>query len=221
MKAASKIVLLAIFSMLAAACDNVEMKEGQDNLIVCVDLGLPSGVKWATCNVGATKPTDFGDYYAWGETEPKKMYTMGTYVWYNETDKYNTGYSVTIQPIDDVAHLLWKANWRIPTEKDWTELKNECTWNWILNDTTYGFSVIGPNGSSIFLPAAGSMDDYGLSRDDNHGNYWSSTIDTDYNYPNMAKCLSFFASTMSQGYYVEWYPRNPRYHSFTIRPVFD
>ncbi|MDY4512785.1 MAG: hypothetical protein SPE10_04975, partial [Paludibacteraceae bacterium] len=116
-----------------------------------VDLGLPSGLKWATCNVGATKPEEYGNYFAWGETEPNTTYDWNTYKWatatWDATDefwdlatltKYNTDsdYSTVdnktvLELADDAARANWGGAWRMPTDAEWTELRENCTWTWI------------------------------------------------------------------------------------------
>lgn len=153
-----------------------------------VDLGLPSGIKWATCNVGATKPEDFGGYYAWGETEEKNDYSWSTYKccngsYYTQT-KYCTSSSygtvdnkTTLDSEDDVAHVKWGGTWRMPTKAEQDELRNNCTWTWTTQNGVEGYKVTGPNGNCIFLPAAGSRvessDVYGRDR---LGRYWSSSL---------------------------------------------
>ena len=158
-----------------------------------IDLGLPSGLKWATCNVGATKPEEYGDYFAWGETVPKITYDWSTYKYgaaYDKLTKYctnalygldNFANSKTILDIeDDAANSDWGGNWRIPTFEEWTELREHCIWTWTANYNNIGISgyiVTGKNnGKSIFLPAAGSYNDDDLNDAGNSGLYWSSSI---------------------------------------------
>jgi hypothetical protein len=115
-----------------------------------VDLGLPSGILWATCNVGASKPEEFGDYFAWGETITKSNYT---------STNYNYSSAPTTLPLDrDAANVNWGDDWRIPTEEEFTELKNN-TWRLIQKNGISGFEITGSNGNSIFLPAAGYCDE--------------------------------------------------------------
>ncbi len=134
-----------------------------------VDLGLPSGTLWATCNVGADRPGDFGDYFAWGETAPKDSYSWENYMWcygYSSTlTKYCTnssfGYNgfvdnkAELDPVDDAAYVNWGPSWRMPTYDQLEELRTQCTWTWRIKDGSYGHLITGPNGNSIFLPAAG------------------------------------------------------------------
>lgn len=133
-----------------------------------VDLGL--SVKWATCNVGASKPEGYGNYYAWGETSTKSKYSESnskTYRKQMSDIKGNSQY--------DAARANWGGTWRLPTRAELEELKNKCTWTWTAQNGVKGYKVTGPNGNSIFLPAAGyrsgsSLDNAGLN-----GYYWSST----------------------------------------------
>lgn len=138
--------------------------------VQAVDLGLPSGLKWASCNVGAEKPEDYGNYYAWGEVLPKENYSWATYKYANEASsnkltKYcdNTKYGdngftdnkTALDLEDDVAHVNWGGNWRMPTDDEWSELNN-CTWTWVTQNGVNGYLVASKtNGNSIFLPAAG------------------------------------------------------------------
>ena len=158
-----------------------------------VDLGLPSGLKWATMNVGATKPEEYGDYFAWGETEPKADYSWATYKFELGTDskgpfsKYvsNSSYGTVdsktvLDPEDDAAHVNWGGSWRMPTDAEWTELRENCSWTWTSNYKGTGVKgrwVTGPNRNSIFLPAASVSLFTG-----SNGRYWSSSIDTGYPY---------------------------------------
>ena len=153
-----------------------------------VDLGL--SVKWATFNVGATKPEEYGGYYAWGETEEKDIYNWGTYKWCNgsedtmtEMTKYCTDSSygtvdnkTVLDLEDDVAHVNWGGDWRMPTKAEQDELRTKCTWQWTTLNGVNGYNVTGPNGNSIFLPAAGFR--RAAYRDDcgSYGYYWSSSL---------------------------------------------
>ena len=129
-----------------------------------VDLGL--SVYWATCNIGASKPEDYGDYFAWGETEPKEDYSLYTYKWYNGSantlTKYNNDSSAgtvdnktVLEPEDDVAHVKLGGKWRMPTDAEWTELSDNCSWLGASLNGVYGCFVLATNGNSIFIPAAG------------------------------------------------------------------
>lgn len=135
-----------------------------------VDLGLPSGVKWATCNVGASSPWDYGYYFAWGETSTKSTYTEEN----SKTYKRNMG-DISGNPNYDAARANWGGSWRMPTKKECEELKTKCKWTWTTSGGNKGYKVVGPNGNSIFLPAAGFRDGTSLYRAGAYGSYWSST----------------------------------------------
>ena len=133
-----------------------------------VDLGL--SVKWATCNVGASSPEDYGNYYAWGETNVKSSYetsNCSTYEKRMNDIKGNSQY--------DVARKNWGGAWRMPTCDELNELRNNCTWTWTTQNGVNGYKVTGTNGNSIFLPAAGFRDGSSLNLAGSFGFYWSST----------------------------------------------
>ena len=169
-----------------------------------VDLGL--SVKWATCNVGATTPEGYGDYFAWGETTPKTTYNWSTYKYCNGTYDSMTKYctdsyfgtvdnKTTLELTDDVAHVNWGGSWRIPTKAEQDELRdtNNCTWTWTTQNGVNGYKVTSKkNGNSIFLPAAGYRSGSGLNYAGSYGYYLSSWLDTDYS--NFACLLSFYSS---------------------------
>lgn len=152
-----------------------------------VDLGLPSGLKWATCNVGASSPEEYGGYYAWGETEEKSDYGWDTYKWckgsFTSMTKYCTDSSygtvdgkTLLEPSDDVAHVKWGGSWRMPTHDEMEELRTNCTWKWTSQNGVKGQFVTGPNGNSIFLPAAGGRGGAGLYGRGSDGYYWSASL---------------------------------------------
>ena len=189
-----------------------------------VDLGL--SVKWATCNVGASKPEEYGDYFAWGETEPKSTYNWSTYKWCNgsETtltkyctdDSYGTVDNKTqLELRDDAAHVNWGGSWRMPTRAEQDELHNNCTWTWTTQNGVYGYKVTskksGYTNKSIFLPAAGYRYDSSLYSAGSYGCYWSSSLYTDG--PYRACDLSFYSS------YMDWHYHDYRYYGFSVRPV--
>ena len=127
-----------------------------------VDLGLPSGTLWATCNVGANSPEEYGDYFAWGETESKEVYSWETYKWFsgptNETiTKYctNVDNKTELDPEDDAAYANWGPKWRMPTLAQLLELIDNCTGIWTAMNGVDGYQITGPNGATVFLPAAG------------------------------------------------------------------
>ena len=203
-----------------------------------VDLGLPSGIKWAKRNLGASKPSDYGDYYAWGETEPKAEYTWATYKWMQagQSDwKHITKYTVadgqtegiwydaggtfigdnktTLEAADDAATRKLGSPWRMPTLVEIRELldANNCTWTWTTQDGKNGYEVKSKtNGNSLFLPAAGCREGSGLNSAGSEGNYWSSSLSTAYG--DDARYLGFD----SGGH--DWRNYN-RYYGFSVRPV--
>ena len=145
---------------------------------------------WAKSNLSdkglCANPEDYGDYYAWGETESKSDYSWSTYKWCNGSSstltKYNTKSSVLDQE-DDVASVKLGGKWRMPTDAEWTELRTKCTWTWTTNYNGTGVSgriVTAPNGNSIFLPAAGYRYDTNLNVVGFYGYYWSSSLSTDF-----------------------------------------
>ena len=207
-----------------------------------VDLGLPSGLKWATCNVGATAPEEYGDYFAWGETEPyyteghsqdspcnnwkanKTGYNWASYKfgadYLGPFSKYVTNASygtidnkTVLDPEDDAAYVNWGGTWRMPTDAECLELRTECTWTWTSQSGVRGCLVTGPNGNSIFLPASGMRSGTGFYQYDTCiGNYWSSSLKTDY------------SGNAYNGYFdpdeVLW-GSNYRFFGFSVRPVTD
>ena len=154
-----------------------------------VDLGL--SVKWATCNVGASKPEEYGDYFAWGETQPKDYYDWSTYKWcngsYDTLTKYNTNSSdgtvdnkTTLDLSDDAARANWGGSWRMPTSAEQDELCNNCTWTCTKINGVEVYKVTSNiNGNFIFLPIAGYRRYSDLKYAGGYGDYWSSSLDTD------------------------------------------
>ena len=146
-----------------------------------IDLCLPSGTLWAETNVGATSAADYGNYYAWGETETKgeQEYIESTY---NKTlsEKYKVGGLTMLEPKDDAAYMNWGSFCRIPTATECKELISECTWEKVYESSTFtGFKVSGPkNGKSIFLPTGGSYSSGGKYGVSNYGIFWTRDIDT-------------------------------------------
>ena len=155
-----------------------------------VDLGLPSGTLWATCNVGADSPEEYGDYFAWGETEPKDYYDWSTYKWCNGNQNTLTKYcdnsafgyngfrdnKTELEPEDDAAYVNWGPSWRIPSLEQIKELSNNCTSVWTTQNGVNGQLVTGPNGNTLFLPAAGDRWDGSLYYAGVEGTYWSRTF---------------------------------------------
>ena len=182
-----------------------EESDGYINGHEYVDLGLPSGLKWATCNVDADSPEEYGDYYAWGETYTKDEYEEDNCdLWDVEME------DIGGDPEYDVATSEWGDDWRLPTKEDFDELVEECEWRWMKKKGVYGMRVKGPNGNSIFLPAAGGSYDTSLGSGGGHGSYWSSTP---YDDSDTIAYLLFFIEVcedVGNGY---------RYDGRSVRPV--
>ena len=169
-----------------------------------VDLGLPSGTLWATCNIGATKPEEYGDHFAWGETEPRNNdHYWRNYKWctsaYRSMTKYCTDgsygndgfvdYKTQLDPQDDAAYVNWGRDWRMPTSSQWNELQTKCTWRWTTCNGVNGFLLTGPNGSSLFLPANGLYTGANINNVGTFGYCWSRTLDSDE--PYKAQLIAF------------------------------
>ncbi len=157
-------------------------KEGGESQFTCpdsnhphlIDLGLPSGTKWACCNVAASTPIAYGGYFAWGETGEKNTYTSSNYT-FSASDTHD------LTAAEDVATVKWGDNYRMPADFQLKELLNYCTWTWEKVENTMGVRVTGPNQNSIFLPAAGykeNTDNYIGS----YGSYWGRTHQGDPRY---------------------------------------
>ena len=165
-----------------------------------VDLGLPSGLKWATCNVGATKPEEYGNYYIWGETATKSEYADSNSLTYELSISELQAQGIidgnsNLTPQYDAATADWGGDWRMPTKAEQQELINNCTWEWTTQNSVNGYKLTGPNGNSIFLPAAGYRGVYSLYNVGSEGCYWSSTLN-DYDINN-AYFLYFDSSGQS------------------------
>ena len=158
-----------------------ELSEEVSPIAEAIDLGLPSGTKWASWNVGASKPEEYGGYYAWGETEEKDHYDWSTYTHCDGSWKtcHHIGNDIAGTEYD-VAHKKWGGEWRMPTKTQQDELRKNCTETWTQLNGVNGILVTGPNGNSIFLPAAGSHQNDGLKLEGENGFYWSSLPYTYY-----------------------------------------
>lgn len=212
----------------AEAVDGEMIIDGKENGYDYVDLGLPSGVLWATHNVGANSPEEYGEYYAWGEIATKKYYDYSNYKWctdysYVKFTKYCTKSSsgkvdnkTVLEPEDDVAHVKWGGNWRMPTHEELNELRNieNCKWTEFNLNGNKGYIITSKfNGRKIFLPAAGSIGfsvHVGIGK---FGDYWSASLNTSN---NQSYKLWFDSS------YLEFNSRyidNNRCDGLNIRPV--
>ena len=225
-----------------ATCSVTVKDESSPSMAVpeAIDLGLPSGLKWASFNLGASKPEEYGDYYAWGETEPYFSsldpltwkegkgggYAWSSYKWCMGTSNTMTKYcsdssygyngftdnKTVLDLEDDAAHVNLGGTWRMPTDAEWNELLENCTWTWTTKNGENGRLVTGSNGNSIFLPAAGGRYDANLYNVGSSGYYWSSSLRTDY--PLSAWRVRFNSGS------VYWSSSN-RYYGFSVRPVYD
>ena len=174
-----------------------------------VDLGL--SVKWATFNVGATAPEEYGGHFAWGETSPKVSYLYENYFDCEPTDiswetyyKYNfsDGFS-TLQPEDDVAQKYWGGTWRMPTQAELEELVNKCTWTEETLNGIRGRRATGPNGNSIFLPFAGYKYDQDLYNDSKYIRNQYQTYDQFYGYYMSSQLLQSQSSWATSSRYIQ------------------
>ena len=203
---------LAALSAGLVSCESDNLKDSSKTH-EWVDLGL--SVKWATCNVGATKPEEYGDFYAWGETTTKSSYSYDNYKWSNDGcdtfTKYNTSSETVLDLADDAARANWGGAWRMPTDAEWTELRENCTWTWNIKNGVNGYEVKSKtNGNSIFLPATGVRYNVDLHDAGYYGNYWSSSLGTDN--PDFAWYVGFGSDDVGRSYY-------NRFCGLSVRPV--
>ena len=208
-----KLTLLLALAMILVSCkpEAETFENGHEN----VDLGL--SVKWATCNVGATSPEEYGDYFAWGETTTKETYTgdncptYGLSISQLQTQGYIDSEG-NLNPQYDAARANWGGTWRMPTKAEMQELIDNCTWTWTTQNGVNGYSVEGPNGNSIFLPAAGFRHGSSLNNAGSDGYYWSSSPDEDYD--SSAYNLYFDSSSHGMGIY-------SRDSGQSVRPILE
>lgn len=173
-----------------------------------IDLGLPSGLLWATCNVGATAPEAYGNYYAWGDVKTKSSYTSSNYSTYNLEITDISGNAQY-----DAATANWGGDWRMPTKDEVNELRNNCTWTWTTQNSVNGYNVEGPNGNSIFLPAAGYYSYQSFKDAGTRGFYWtSSDYINDFGIDNYAVSLTIKSTSYNNG-------GNDRGNGRSVRPV--
>lgn len=200
-----------------------------------VDLGLPSGLKWAKCNLGASKPSDYGDWYAWGEIEVKNKWAIWEFykwmqagqsdwkyitkytiadgetgaIWYDSSGNFIGDNKTVLGAADDAATANLGSPWRMPTVDEIKELLDKCTWTWTTQDGVNGCQVDGPNGNAIFLPATGFVNDTALIDKGDAGYYWSSSLST------LSRDASFF---FFHSVNHEWAYQDRRCRLF-VRPV--
>lgn len=228
-------ILLLVTTIFASGCGkNDDSNEGDNSdTHEYIDLGLPSGTLWATCNVGASSPEAFGDFFAWGEVQPKSTYNWNTYKYCVNGDskqliKYcnNASYGyhgftdgqTYLKPLDDAATMNWGIKWRTPTKAEWEELFRYTT----ITDTTWngvsGMLYSSRNGKSVFLPASGFLDDEGVNA--LHALpmvcalYWSSTLSANYPSNSWSVVLYYMLGLWQRD--LGYYERNI---GLPIRPV--
>ena len=195
-----KFFLMALSFIIVGTVGNAKVTGTENDTktpddVEAVDLGL--SVKWANMNVGATKESGFGSYFAWGEIKPKKFYSWGTYIWSKGDSQFLLKYSTTdrktqLVPSDDAARANWGGEWRIPTVDECEELidPDKCSWEWTTKDGVNGYKVTGKKtGNSIFLPITGFRFYEDVQFRAINGIYWSSTLYTGN--PNKAWCIEF------------------------------
>ena len=230
MFAISSTLTIPSYSANREICDNnnpINVDNTNDNIDNghrFVDLALPSGTKWADCNIGASSPTEYGNYYAWGEKTKKSDYVGSTYKYgnaHNKLTKYCTRPSYGLNGFtdnktelilfDDVARQSWGGSWRIPSKEQFDELIDYTKHMWTSINGVKGILFTGRNGNSIFLPAAGYRSDTSLYDAGCIGNYWSRTINEGY--PGHAYYLHFSSNNAYVNYLLLRFDGRP------IRPV--
>lgn len=225
---------IAVLAMLCVSCskddENPSHDDGLQNGREYVDLGLPSGTKWATMNIGAKAPEEYGDYFAWGETTPKSEYGVSTYKYCNGSTTSLTKYcsnsfngyngfkdnKTVLDLEDDAAHVNWGGSWRMPTNEEWEELRSSsnCTWTFTTINGVHGYKVhskiTGYTDNWIFLPGAGNRRESLLTGVNGYGYYWSSSLNTDA--PFNAWRINFYQSYVHR-------TSDSRFHGLSIRAV--
>ena len=187
-----------------------------------IDLALPSGTEWASCNIGASQPWEYGGYYAWGETVEKDLYNDVTYKYFEGEDTDGDGfYDEDEESADlgenicgteyDVAHMKLGDGWQMPTNEQFMELLDNCDRKWTEFHGVKGLKFIGSNGNSIFLPAGGYRDNSVFELLGDYGCYWSGMLSAykHFNAHNLLFCSSF----------AFWYGYCNRSLGHSIRPV--
>lgn len=184
---------LAIIAIVMMACGGIspelDQLSGEENGHGYMDLGL--SVMWAQVNLGASMIGEYGDYYAWGETETKDYFWYNTYKYCEGRQNTYTKYCInpsegkvdsltTLELEDDAAHVQWGGSWRMPTKEEWIELREKCTWKYSHENNKKGWTVTGPNGNKIFFPLAGGQTWNEISSRGSAGYYRSATLGEKY-----------------------------------------
>ena len=216
LKLKTSILMLSVFLVTTGAMAQSSSLCPDNKHPHMIDLGLPSGTKWACCNVGADKPEAYGCYYAWGETEEKEVYNWTTYKHCDGTEEtcHNIGSNISGTQYD-VVHMKWGGRWQMPTLEQIKELDDNCTCLWtIYNGVKGGKFTSKKNGKSIFLPAAGERWNGKLSSAGFCSIYWSSMQD-------MSRLNRAYYISFDYGYEL-WgnnYNNGSRDYGHTVRPV--
>ena len=220
-------LMLAIALVCTAGCKKQNAGNGNYNGHDYVDLGLPSGTLWATCNVGATTPEGYGDYFAWGETTPKNTYYSDNYKhadilydnifltkYCNDSGHGYNGFTdnlTVLEPGDDAASANWGDGWCMPSVDQWRELMDGTLAVWTTQNGVEGRLFTALNGNTLFLPAAGVRENFNLYNAGNAGRYWSSSLATDYS-TWFARIFSFHSDNYNIG-------KVNRVHGMSVRAV--
>ena len=221
------LAIMAVAAIALVGCkDKNELEVNIDcslpDNVEAVDLGLPSGIKWANMNVGATKPEEYSAYFAWGETKPKDKYNARHY--FDTKDGgltfikyYNNGGKTSLDMEDDAAYVNWGADWRMPTKAELEELRTNCNWTWTknYNDTGIKGYIVSSktNSNSIFLPAGGFYEESKLTNVENYGFYLSSSLSEKLS--SSVYAFSIYSSGMRLG------NTGSRFYGQSVRAVYE
>lgn len=213
-----RIALLSLLMMMAMPSFAQTSLCPDSNHPHLIDLGLPSGTRWACCNVDAKSPEDFGGYYAWGETEEKNVYSADTY-----TFSPANGNHLTAE--EDVAFVKWGSQWCMPRLNEIDELLIKCEWSWEKVNGVIGAVVTGPSGESIFLPASGFKDEndnWSNTTKGAYGSYWGSTLgsSSDYGIELIFGIVSYLGNHPNCNFYWMFGPTGVRRAGRSVRPIY-
>jgi hypothetical protein len=193
----------------------------EKHIMELIDLGLPSGTKWASCNIGANKPTEYGDYFAWGDTSAKSNYVGRTCETYDldifslKMDDYVNRRNV-LSDNYDAATYIWGERWRIPSGEQAQELIDNCQWEWVINYENSGVNgrlgISKINGAKIFLPAAGYAQSSNHLMMGDNGGYWTGS-------PNMVASNRAWSIAFDSNV-INVFDHGLRYYGYSIRPIY-